>query len=222
MDYRVDIEEYEGPLDLLLYLIKKEKVDIKNFPISKITSAYLDFINELRRVDFDLAGDFIKYASLLVSIKASSLIEGERSENIEIEGKKELVRRLKIYNKYRNIALFLKDKELRTFRMFGRPFFQQKNRFKHSIMEIKFIGEGITKSKGFTPPTSIIWHIERLIERLKKKFEEFEEFNFFQSFNEAPYKEKIGAFFALLELLRMGFARADQKEDFQEIWVSKK
>lgn len=89
-------------------------------------------------------------------------------------------------------------------------------------MEIKFIGEGITKSKGFTPPTSIIWHIERLIERLKKKFEEFEEFNFFQSFNEAPYKEKIGAFFALLELLRMGFARADQKEDFQEIWVSKK
>jgi len=222
MDYRVDIEEYEGPLELLLYLVKKEKVDIRNFPISKITAAYLDFINDLKSVDFNLAGNVIKYASLLISIKASSLTEDESSEEIEMGGRRELVRRLEIYNKYRNIALFLRDKELKTFRMFGRPFFQQKNRFKHSVMELKFIGEALIKPESFTPPTSIIWHIERLIENLKRKIEKSGKFKFFHSFKRSPYSEKIGAFFALLELLRIGFAKADQEKDFQEIWVSKK
>ena len=80
-DYRVNLDIFAGPLDLLLYLVRKEEVDIYDIPISKITDQYINYIEMLKSLDIDLAGDFLVMAATLMQIKSAILLPKVENES---------------------------------------------------------------------------------------------------------------------------------------------
>ncbi len=220
MEFITNLEEFEGPIELLLYLVRREEVEIVDFPISKITREYLNFINGIKIIDFNEAGDFIKYASYLVEIKAKAIMKNGEPENIE--SVEELKKNLLLYKKYIERADFLKEKERISSQMYKRPKFEEFYKINANINEIIEGLKMIKKVENYNPPTSIIWHIERIIHKLKLKIEKLNFFPLWKSMKGASYSEKVGTFFGLLEIIREGFARAIQNERFGEIWVKKR
>jgi segregation and condensation protein A len=109
MEYRVKLEIFEGPLDLLLHLIKKNEVDIYDIPISKITEDYLGYIEAWRSMDLEVAGEFIVMAATLMHIKSRMLlpIEEEGPEEQWLDPREELARKLLEYQKFKNAAMEL-------------------------------------------------------------------------------------------------------------------
>ena len=83
MSYRVRIESFEGPFDLLLYLVNRQKVDIGSISITEITDQYLAEVQRMSRVDLDVASDFLLVAATLLEIKAASLIPSENEEEVQ-------------------------------------------------------------------------------------------------------------------------------------------
>ncbi len=106
------LENFEGPLDLLLHLIEKNKIDIYNIPIAEITEQYLDYVSELREEDLDIVSDFLVMAATLLEIKSRMLLPKEvDEEGEEIDPRAELVRRLLEYKKYKYMAALLRQRE---------------------------------------------------------------------------------------------------------------
>lgn len=137
MTYKVKLEVFEGPLDLLLYLIKKEEVDIYDIPIAKITDQYLEYLELMKLLDLNIAGEFLVMAATLMHIKSRMLLppeelEGEEKE--EEDPRTELVRRLLEYKKFKEAASELSLMEK-----------QQKNYFAR-------VSSGIDKESLAVPP----------------------------------------------------------------------
>lgn len=107
-DYRVNLEIFAGPLDLLLYLVRKEEVDIYDIPIAKITDQYIRYIEMLKSLDVDLAGDFLVMAATLMQIKSAMLLPKEEPDQYSEEGlddpRTELIRQLLEYKKFKDAA----------------------------------------------------------------------------------------------------------------------
>ena len=129
MAYKVKIEGFEGPFDLLLYLVSKKKVDIGSVSITEIADQYLEEVSRMQTLDLDIASDFLLVASTLLELKAQALIpqkregvEAEIAEMSPIEARAELVRRLLEYKKYRSAADSLYQRYLQTSRMHARAF----------------------------------------------------------------------------------------------------
>lgn len=106
----VTVESFSGPLDLLLQLIRKNRLQIEDIPLSEITSAYLQSMNESSDVDTESAGDFLVLASELMYIKSRTLLPRPEDDE-EVDPREELVQRLKLYEKFQNITLVLSDHE---------------------------------------------------------------------------------------------------------------
>lgn len=109
----IKLERFEGPLDLLLHLIKRDEIDIHDIPISHITAQYLQYIDLMRQLDLDLAGEFIVMAATLMRIKAKMLLPVPKSDDEEDEGdpREELVQRLLEYRLYKEASATLKTQE---------------------------------------------------------------------------------------------------------------
>lgn len=112
-DYRVRLDRFEGPLDLLLFLIRRDEVDITNIPVARITEQYLEFLGQIDRIDIDVAGEFLVMAATLMRIKAKMLLPVPRSDDDEDEGdpREELVQRLLEYRLYKEASETLKTQE---------------------------------------------------------------------------------------------------------------
>ncbi|MFH1996184.1 MAG: segregation/condensation protein A, partial [Candidatus Omnitrophota bacterium] len=85
MTYKVKLEVFEGPLDLLLYLIKKEELDIYDIPVAKITDQYLEYLEFMQLLDLNIAGEFIVMAATLMQIKSKMLLPPDQSEEEVVE-----------------------------------------------------------------------------------------------------------------------------------------
>ena len=109
MGIDIKVNAFEGPLDLLLHLIEKNKVDIYDIPISEITSQYLDYIRSMEEEDLDVMSDFLVMAATLLKIKAKMLLPVKEEEEEEGDPREELVRRLIEYKIYKYAAEELKD-----------------------------------------------------------------------------------------------------------------
>lgn len=123
--YRVQIEEFEGPLDLLLHLIKKSEVDIYNIPIAAITRQYLEYIDLMKELNLDIAGEFLVMAATLLQIKSRMLLPIQQEEDGEAEvedPRAELVRRLLEYQRYRDASQLLNCRNLLGRDVFARKF----------------------------------------------------------------------------------------------------
>jgi len=216
----VSCEEFEGPLDLLLYLVRKQEVAIGDISLSRITREYLLFVKDLEEIDFDGAGEFIRYAATLLAIKAK---EGTFKEGVEeLETKESLIEKLTKYKRFKGLGMYLSEKLNIANTMFERPVRETEKEVHISIEGLKFLLEEIKKSPAFNPPTTILFHIDHLIENLMGKLKKLGKFVFSTILKNSESKEKIGLFFALLEIVRRGKAKVFQKKPFDEIIVEKK
>ncbi|MFH1782249.1 MAG: segregation/condensation protein A [Candidatus Omnitrophota bacterium] len=123
MSYKVKLDVFEGPLDLLLYLIKKNEIDIYDIPISTITEQYLEYIELMRMLDLNIAGEFLVMAATLIHIKSKMLLPPEEKEVLmeeEEDPREELVRRLLEYKKFKEVAGVLQGLEGQRKKMFTR------------------------------------------------------------------------------------------------------
>jgi len=123
-DYKVKLEVFEGPLDLLLYLIKKNEVDIYDIPIERITKQYLEYLQLFKILDLDVAGEFVVMAANLIYIKSRSLLPVHQQppeETAEEEDPRwELVRQLIEYKKFKDAAGHLQQREADRENLFSR------------------------------------------------------------------------------------------------------
>ncbi len=123
-DYKVMLDVFEGPLDLLLYLIKKDEVDIYDIPIGLITDQYMDYLKLMKVLDLNIAGDFIVMSATLMLIKSRMLLPVEERKAMDEEDEEDprwdLVRQLVEYKKFKDAADHLEDLEVHMENVFGR------------------------------------------------------------------------------------------------------
>lgn len=123
-EYKVNLEVFEGPLDLLLYLIKKDEVDIYDIPIGRITSQYMEYLELMKILNLEIAGDFIVMAATLMVIKSRMLLPDEQrgpvEEDDEEDPRWDLVRQLVEYKKFKDAAGFLEQLETIQENVFSR------------------------------------------------------------------------------------------------------
>lgn len=113
MDYSIKINEFEGPLDLLLHLIKESNINIVDIEINEITKQYLDYINKMEELNINVAASYLVMAAELMEIKSKSLLPSndEEIEDEEVVSKENLINRLLEYEKYKNMISIFKDME---------------------------------------------------------------------------------------------------------------
>lgn len=126
MSYRVDLDNYAGPLDLLLYLIRKEEVEIQDIPILRITEQYIAYLNVLTAMDINVAGEFLVMAATLMEIKSRMILPrpempAEEGEEPEEDPRLELVRQLLEYKRFKDAAQDLEALGDEQLRRFSRP-----------------------------------------------------------------------------------------------------
>ncbi len=139
--FNVKLENFEGPLDLLLYFIKRDKIDIYDIPISKITSEYIDVINAAKKLDISVAGEFLFMASLLLRLKTRMLLPRKKDEEgLDIDDPRiSLVDQLLQYKNFKDIAYQLKDIHNENKDLFYRP--NDKISFQNTSNPADFLNE---------------------------------------------------------------------------------
>ncbi len=233
-EYKIDLEIYNGPLDLLLYLIRREEVDIYDIPIAKITDQYMVYLDKLQRVDIGLAGDFLVMASTLMYIKSRTLlprteiVEGEEEEDPRLE----LVKQLLEYKRYKEtttaIAKWAEEKSKRYPRPKEKLVNEEEAEQVHldeiDVWRIAQLFSNFMKQTLGDVGTTITYDnvpaetymnmvINRLVNAYTISFNEL-------SFNTRGEIELAGVFLALLELVRLKKIRLEQHEEFGEILIS--
>ncbi|HVY62749.1 MAG TPA: segregation/condensation protein A [Planctomycetota bacterium] len=234
-DYKIELAEFAGPLDLLLYLVRKEEVEIEALPLARITEQYLRFVESIPQVDLDRAGDFLVMAAQLLEWKARALLPVPRpeSEEAEVRARSELVADLLEYRDLKERARLLETRADEAARRYGRT----SPRTYEDVPTIKNVDlwdlvtafQRIEKEIGSLLPERHIAEdeaplaifVERVRERLGEALASGATGVPFRSlFPEKPLRgELVATFLALLELIRLGEARARQAGTFGEIEI---
>ena len=231
--YKIKLPEFEGPMDLLLHLIKENKVDIYDIPISLITGQYLEYIEIMKELDLEIAGEFLVMAATLIQIKSRMLLPPDEEalpEEME-DPRLELVQRLLEYQAFKDAASILKEKEDERLKIFARPpevpveeetlvpelYLFDVNLFDLLAAFKKLLSNAPPEMRTITRETLTVkdkmLHIVDILENIESiRFEEL----FKGSFTRV---QLIVTFLALLELLRLGLARVYQEQQFGNIWV---
>src|SRR6478672_7821906 len=123
-DYKVKLEVFEGPLDLLLYLIKRDEIDIYDISLERITKQYLEYLQAFKELNIDIAGEFIVMAANLIYLKSRSLlpvdVQPPEEEAEEDDPRWDLIRQLVEYKKFKDAAAQLSQRELEQSNLFAR------------------------------------------------------------------------------------------------------
>ncbi|MGA8872623.1 MAG: segregation/condensation protein A [Candidatus Acidiferrales bacterium] len=121
--YRINLPVYEGPLDLLLDLIRRQEMDVHDIPIAKVTEQYLDYLHQLEKLDIDVSADFIYMAATLIHIKSKMLLPADplAGPDAQEDPRDELVHRLLEHEKFKNAAQLLYQKQQIEDHVWSRP-----------------------------------------------------------------------------------------------------
>ena len=234
-DYPIKIENFEGPLDLLLHLIQKNEVKIHDIPILPITKQYLDYLDLMKELDLDVAGDFLLMAATLIHIKARMLVprlEHETEDEGDTEDPRDvLVRRLIEHQKYKAAAELLHERETVRSAQWGRPDERVTDiagePFEREL-EVDLFGllqafEAVIKRARERPGVPVPGEevsIETRIRQLMERLSETEACPFEDLFDEADSRgDLITTFLALLEMIRLNLIRVFQSGAFSPIRV---
>jgi segregation and condensation protein A len=235
--YRVNLEIFAGPLDLLLYLVRKEEVDIYDIPIARITEQYIRYIEMLKSLDIDLAGDFLVMASTLMEIKSAMLLPRAQPEQTGAEEfedpRAELIRQLLEYKRFKDAANLLEAASDRHSERFARPegvisrlspeTGPEIDLEQVSIWDLLEAFDMLMKATNITGDISHIkddtpidlYQIE-ILHRLQSEGPMSFERMFEDRWNRLAM---IGLFLALLELIRETFVHAEQPKPSGSIYL---
>jgi len=235
MSYKIKLEIFEGPLDLLLYLVKKDHLNIYDIPIAKVTEQYLQYINLMQLLDLNIAGEFLVMAATLMQIKSKMLLPAEESQTEEEQEdpREELVKRLLEYEKFKEIAESLRKKETDQKEIFKRPKVEIEKEITDN-KEVYFEASIFDLINAFSAalkdvPKEVFYEVIKDEFTIGEKTHEIlhlllvtDSMRISELFNKAKNKlEIIVTFLAILELVRMKEIVARQTELFQEIEISR-
>ncbi len=235
MGYKLRLEMFEGPLDLLLYLIKKNDIDIYDIPIAEITDQYMEYIEAMQTLDLNVVGDFLVMAATLMHIKSKMLLPPDplAQEEEEEDPRDELVRRLEEYKKFKEIAEQLKDKEGRRQDFFPRLVDEAvmdgiKEDAREVFIEatlfdlINALSQALKKipERSTYEVTQEEYTVEQKIHAILHMLVEHESLSLTDLFSKAENKmEVVVTFMAVLELIRLKEIICIQKRMFEDIQV---
>ena len=236
---KVQLEIFEGPLDLLLYLVKKEEVDIYEVNLTKIATQFIEYVEVMKELDLDIAGEFLVMAATLMYIKSRELLPKNQQvevpdEEEEEDPRWELIRQLVEYKKFKDAAAKLHERELLQEQIYaripGRPDFAAEQpatnvRPEVSIFDLVNAVSSILKRYGQREQTRDVyeeqWSVSEKIEHVANLLKERPRLKFSELFASAASRsEVVVTFLALLELIRMKQLRIEQPEAFAEIEIS--
>lgn len=235
---KVQIEVFEGPLDLLLYLVKKEEVDIYDVNLTKIATQFIEYIEVMRRLDLEVAGEFLVMAATLMYIKSRELLPIDQQAQVEDEDdgqdpRWELIRQLVEYKKFKDAAAQLQECES-----------LQEHTFPRAPGKMEFIAEGagtrpeVTLFDLINAVAAILkrfqqqqenirdvfedrWTVSEKIEQLMTLMKERGQVRFSELFERSTSRsEVVVTFLALLELIRLKQITVAQPEPFSEIHIN--
>lgn len=230
--YNIKIPVFEGPLDLLLHLIRENKIDIYDIPIALITHQYLQYIKMMKELNLDIAGEFLVMAATLIHIKSRMLLPPDEEAPEEQEDpRRELVQRLLEYEAYKEAALGLRKREDEWTRVFQREPLSDSDEEDEAIylsdVNLFDLLEAFKKILDTAPPevatiTKETLTVKDKIFLIMEMLEGQEAIRFEDIFkNGITRTQLIVTFIALLELIRLGLIRAHQEKEFGNIWVIK-
>jgi segregation and condensation protein A len=233
MSYEIKLDIFEGPLDLLLYLIRKNEIDIYNIPIALITEQYLEYLDMMRSLNLDLAGEYLVLAATLIHIKSRLLLPPVQDEEGGDEGqdpRAELVRQLLEYQAFKEAALSLEARPLLDRDVFSRGSpaedpeaveDEEEATIEVGIFELvqafRAIIAGLDKSDDLVIDTermSLTDRINEIMEQLSEK----KQLTFMELLGERTDRRGIVyTFLAILELMKLRMIRAYQSGPFGAI-----
>lgn len=236
-NYRVQLDSFSGPMDLLLYLVRREEIDITRLPISLITSQFLKFLEVLQFLDLDLIGDFVVMASSLIEIKSRQVLP--RAEDTPVEEIPladdpcgELIQQLLEYKRYKDAATALEQQAAEWQERYPRLSDERptvgKDPSADSIKEVELWDlvsalSRVIQKKVIEETSSIRYDetpISVYVERIGSRVRETGRVAFSEFFEGTNLKSKIvGIFLAILELLRHHSFKAEQPDEYGEIYV---
>ena len=246
MELTVKLQVFEGPLDLLLYLLDKNKVNIYDIPIVEITAQYMEYIAEMKRQDLDVLSEFLVMAATLIDIKSKMLLpRNPGDEEEETDPRAELVQQLLEYKMYKCMAYELKDRQVDAQRvMFKKPTIPEEVLEYQEPLNVEELVSDVTLAKLNEIFKSIMRKQQDKIDPLRSKFgkiekeevslEEKTEYleNYatthkhfsFRSLLEAQSSkvEVIVTFLAILELMKTGKILISQEHIFDDIQIDSK
>tara|TARA_A100001011_G_scaffold102316_1_gene107771 strand:+ start:6500 stop:7219 length:720 start_codon:yes stop_codon:yes gene_type:complete len=235
MSHQINLESFSGPLDLLLFFIKRDEIDIMDIPISKITSDYLNAIKDLEQINLSNAGDFIYMASSLMRIKAKMLLPLTNDNNEEEfdDPRIDLANKLIEYQKFKNISNDLKNMYTQQLNFFPFNFkyiqkekdYNNFNLEKISLFEFASLFKTLIEKK----PIQINYDLKKEKIRVKEKISfilkqlfDLPKIFFSKLFNRKSQKDDIVVtFVAILELIQNKRIKVTQKSNFDEILIEK-
>ena len=238
-EYKVQFEVFEGPLDLLLYLIKKEEVDIYEVNLTKLATQFIEYIDLMRAFDLEVAGEFLVMASTLMYLKSRELLPVDQQVAVEPEDEGEdprweLIRQLVEYKKFKDAAAQLQSLEERQENVF--PRLPGKIEFENPDAPVKpevgifdllnavnaVLKRFQEKSAGTREIFEDKWTVSEKIELVLKIVTERGSVKFSELFETAANRaEIVCTFLALLELIRLKQLACVQPEPFAEIEIAR-
>lgn len=238
-EYKVQFEVFEGPLDLLLYLVKKQEVDIWEVNLTKLATEFVEYVDLMREFDLEIAGEFLVMAASLMYIKSKELlpvdqqVKPEGEEDDEEDPRWELIRKLVEYKKFKDAASQLQELEARQEDVFirkpGKPDFEPEpvsQRGDASIFDLINAVNAVLKRFSAREEVRDIfedkWTVSEKIEALRQLILAKPLVKFTELFSDATSRtEVVVTFLALLELIRMKQLLCAQEAAFGEIMIQR-
>jgi segregation and condensation protein A len=229
MTYQVRLSQFEGPLDLLLHLIRRDKINIYDIPISHITREYLAYIDVMKELQLELAGEFFVMAATLMRIKAQMLLPRRPEEEEEDDPRDELVRNLVEYRKFKEAAGVLAERETDRRKIFARPGSKPSGEISdRPVMAVSLFDLiGAFRTIMNDLKRNVAYRIERdrfsvedKVEIILTRIRDKSEVLFTELFsNQFIKSEIITTFLAILELVKLGRLIARQITNGGDIWL---
>jgi segregation and condensation protein A len=232
MEYQVELETFRGPLDLLLYLVKRQEVDICDIPIARVTEQFLDYLRLIEQIDVEWAGDFLVMASTLLEIKSRMLLP-RPPENTEEEDdpRLELVRQLIEYKKFKDAAGLLEAQAEHQLSRLARqpiessrtPTLAQQPLRRVELWDLVSAFGRLMRETAALQPRQIVMDetpIQVNMERILQRLESQPRLSFAELFTPPHTRGRLlGLFLATLELIKGRRIVVEQEEVFGEIWI---
>ncbi len=234
MRFRVQLDMFSGPLDLLWYLVRKHELDILDIPIALVTDQYLELISVLEQIDVNAVGDFLELATRLMEAKSRLMLprhEEEEEQQVE-DPRHDIVERLLEYKKYKDAASMLEERG----RQWQQRFSRRVNDLpkggvdptEQPIQEVELWDlvsafARVVRDNAAAHPSAILYDetsIEVYMDRIRDRLAHQPRLAFTSLFQTDMIRSQmVGIFLAILELIRHGQVKVCQEELFGEIWI---
>jgi segregation and condensation protein A len=232
MEYQVELESFRGPLDLLLYLVKHDEVDVCDLPIARITEHFLAYLNLIKQIDVNWAGEFLVMAATLTEIKSRMVLPRPEMDAMEeADPRLELVRQLVEYKKFRDVAALLETQAQKQLERMPRhpveaapPHPDQQPLRRVELWDlVSAFGRLMRETQGLEPQQIVLddtpQHV--VMERILQRLAASPRITFADMFAPPHTRGRLlGIFLAILELIKANQVMVEQPEPFGEIWLT--